>query len=245
MIHVSEVIRGWLGWCPDRMTALRSGTFKAEYPVSSIPLGEGGFTIQDVIIDYGSTGMSVPVFTIILAGTIAGLFAFMRYGFVGNLSSLGMLLLSIFILGVALRMIYWDIKKPDAITVRRLFSRPIVIAKETVTLIEVRKNIHHSRRWLFRGATAIFFVSVISLVLFREDSQFISRVMDRVSLPVFILYTLSIIVFFGMLFYHAHVRSHRAEVVAICTNNKKIVGLYVDDPGTISDMLSRWRMGAA
>jgi hypothetical protein len=245
---ISEVIRNWLGWCPNRMMASRSRTYKADYPVSSIPLGEGEHTIQDVIIDYGSTGMSIRLFTIILAGTIAGLFTVMRFGFMGIWSSGGILLLSIFILGVAVRMVYQDSKKasieltPDAITIRRPFSTA-VIAKDTITTIEIRKNVHHSRRWFILGATVIVVIGNLSYVLFREEFQYVSRIITRVSLPVFLMYSMSIIVFFGLMFYHGYIRSRNPRILAISTNNQKIVGLYVDDPEKMSEVISKWRAG--
>jgi hypothetical protein len=249
--RISEIIHGWLGWCPDRVIAPRSRIFRAGNPVSSIPLGERGYTMQDVIMDYGSTGMSIRLFTIILGGTIAGLFAIMRYGLFEIWSTLGILLLSVFILGVAVRMVYQDIKKaslgftPDAITIRRPLLGSVIIAKDTITTIEVRKNFHHSHRWLMLGATAILLISVISSILFSGDSQYISRLISHVSYTIFVMYYLAISVFFGLLFYHGYVRSRYSDILAICTNNKKIVGLYVDDPGKISDMLSKWRAGAA
>ena len=159
-------------------------------------------------------------------------------------------MLSIFILGVAVRMVYQDIKKatieftPDAITIRRPLFRPVIIAKDTITTIEVRENIHHSRRWLFRAAMVIFFAGIIPSILFSGNSLFISRIISRVSFNVFVVYYLAVIVFFGLLFYHQYIRSRYSHVLAIRTNTKKIVGLYVDDPGKISEMLSKWRAGA-
>ena len=245
--RISEAIHRWLGWCPDRMMAPHSRTLPAHNPVSSLLPGDRGYTMQDVIIDYGSTGMSIRLFTIILAGTITGLFAIMRYSLFESLSSLGILMLSVFILGVAVRMAYQDIKKatieftPDAITVWRSLSSPVILAKDAITTIGVRKNVHHSRRWLFRGAIVLFIVGVIPTILFSGQSQYVSRVISRISFAVFVVYYLAVIVFFGLLFYHAYIRSRYSDVLAICTNDKKIVGLYVDDPEKMSEMLSKWR----
>jgi len=251
MIHVSEVIRGWLGWCPDRMAVLRPGAFKADYPVSSIPLGGGGFTIKDVIMDYGSTGMSIPLFTIILVGTIMGLFAIMRYGLFERWSSLGILMLGIFILGVTVRMVHQDIKKatiectPSALTIRQPLVRQLVLTKDAITTLEVRENVQHSHRWFFRIAMAIFFLGVIPSILFSEHSLFISRLVSGVSFTAFVVYYLAVIIFFGLLFYHGYIRSRYTRVLAIRTNDKKIIGLFVDDPVKMYDALSKWRTGAA
>jgi hypothetical protein len=248
MTRVSEVIRSWFGWCPDRMMTPRSITFQECSPVSSVLSGDQGYTIQDVIMDYGSTGISIQLFTIILAGTIAGLFAIMRYNLFESWSSLGLLMLILFILGVALRMLHQDIKKAtvefaqDAIIIRRPLFRPVIIAKDAITTMEVLKNIHHSHRWLFRGATMIFLAMVIPTILSSGQSQFISGLISRVSFSIFVVFYLAVMVFFGFVFYHGYIRSRYPDVLAICTNNKKIVGLYVDDPGKISDMLSRWRV---
>lgn len=206
--------------------------------------------IQDVVIDYGSTGMSIRLFTIILGGTIAGLFAFMRYGLFKIWFTLGTLLLSVFILSVAVRMVYQDIKKasigftPEAITIRRPLLGSVIIAKDTITTIEVRKNIHHSHRWLMLGGTAFLFISVIFSILFSGDSQYISRLISHVSYTIFVMFYLAISVFFGLLFYHGYIRSRYTQVLAIRTNNKKIVGLFVDDPEKMYDVLSRWHTGA-
>jgi len=245
-MHVSEVIRGWLGWCPNRAMAPRSRMFRADNPVSSIPFGECGYTMQDVIMDYGSTGISIRLFVIILAGTIAGLFAVMRYGLFEIGSTLGILLISVFILVVAVQMIYQDIKKAsigftrDAITIRQPLFRPVTIVKDTISVIEVRKNIHHSHRWFFRGALLIVLAGIIPIIL----SVGQTLTLFRVSFTVFLGYYLAVIVFFGLMFYHGYIRSHYPDILAICTNDKKIVGLYVDDPGRMSEILSKWREGA-
>ncbi|MFA5222088.1 MAG: hypothetical protein WC391_07375 [Methanoregula sp.] len=248
--RISEVIHGWLGWCPDRMMATHSRTIRAANPVMSIPVGERGYTMQDVILDYGSTGMSIRLFTIILGGTIAGLFVIMRYNLFETWSSLGMLMLSVFILVVAVRMVHQDIKKaiieftPESITVWQPLSKSVIIPKDTITTIDVRKNIHHTHRWFFRGAMVIFFAGIIPSVLFGGNSLLIPRIISRISLSVFVVYYLAVIVFFGLLFYHGYIRSHYSQVLAISTNDKKIFGLYVEDPSNISEMLSKWRGGA-
>jgi hypothetical protein len=247
MIRVSEVIRGWFGWCPARMMAPHFIPFQESNPVSSVFSGERGYTMQDVIMDYGSTGISIQLFTIILAGTIAGLFAIMRYDLFESWSSPGLLILIVFILGVVLRMLHQDIKKatvefaPDAIIIRRPLFRPVIIAKGAITTMEVRKNFHHSHRWLSRGATMIVLAGIIPTILSSGQSLFISRLISRVSFSIFVVFCLAVVVFFGFVIYHGYIRSRYADVLAICTNNKKIIGLYVDDPGKISDMLSRWR----
>jgi hypothetical protein len=245
MTRISEIIHGWLGWCPDRMIAPRSGTLRAEHPVSSIPLSGGGHMMQDVIMDYGSTGLSIRLFTLIVVVMTTGLFAIMRYGLFERLSSAGILMLIILILVVAVRMAHQDIKKaiiectPDAITIRRPLFRTVTIAKDAITTIAVRENVHHSRRWLFRGAMVIFLACVIPSVLFSGGSLYVSRV----SFTVFVIFYLAVIVFFGLMFYHAYIRSRYPRVLAIFTNNKKIVGLYVDDPVKLSDMLSGLKAG--
>lgn len=245
-MRISEIVHGWLGWCPNRVMTPRSGIVLADNPVSSIPLGECRYAMQDVIMDYGSTGISIRLFVIILAGTIAGLFAIMRYGLFETWSALGILLLIVFILVVAVRMMYQDIKKagieltPDAITIRLPLSRPVTMGRDTISLIEVRKNIHHSHRWLFRGALLIVLAGIIPIILSGGQSLYFFRV----SFTVFLVYYLAVIVFFGLMFYHGYIRSHYPDILAICTNDKKIVGLYVDDPGRMSEILSKWREGA-
>ncbi len=248
--RVSDVVRGWLGWCPDSSTApVRK---KLAWPDTSISTRQTDVFLvkNDVIIDYGSTGMSIRLFTIILAGTIIGLFTIMRYGLFEIWSSLGILILSVFILGAALRMVYQDIKRacikfaPDAIIIRRSLSSPIILEKEAITTIEVRENIHHSQRWLFRGAIAIFFAGIIPSILFSGNSLLISRIISQVSFTVFMIYYLAVTVFFGLLFYHQHIRSCYPDVLAIHTNNKKIIGLYTNGPREMSDMLAEWQAGA-
>jgi len=244
--RVSDVIHDWLGWCPDSSTTpVRK---KLSWSDTSLSTRQTDVVLvkNDVVMDYGSTGISIPLFTIILGGTIAGLFAIMRFGLFETWSSLGLILLSIFILGAAVQMVYQDIKKaiieftPDTITVRRHLLRPVIIAKDTITTFGVRKNVHYICRWLFRGAMVIFFVGVIPPVLFSGRSQYFSRIISRVSFTAFVVFYLIVAVFFGLLFYHEYIRSRFTHVLAISTNNKKVIGLYVDDPGKMSDMLSKW-----
>ena len=249
--RISEVIHQWLGWCPGRRMTLFRKEMTWQEMNSHILSAHGALVHDKVIVDSGSTGLSIRLFTLILAGTIAGLFAIVRYGLFETWSFIGLLILSIFILGVATWMAYQDIKKvsveftPDAIAIKRPLFGPLIIAKDAITTIGVRKNIHHSHRWLFRGAMAIFLVGVIPTILFSGHALFISRIISRVSFMVFVGYYLAVIVFLWLLFYHGYIRSRYSQLLAIDTNNKKIVALYVDDPGTISDVLSRWRTGAA
>ena len=206
--------------------------------------------MQDVIMDYGSTGMSISFFTLILAGIITGLFATMQYGLFESWSYAGILMLIFFILIIAVQMGHQDIKKasidctPDTITIRRPLFRTVTIAKDSISSIEVRENIHHSHRWLFRGAMLIFLAGVIPSVLFSGHSQYVFRMISRISYSAVVAFYLAVIVFFGLLFYHAYIRSSYSRMVAIFTRDKKIVGLYVDDPETVSDMLSKWQAGA-
>jgi len=251
--RVSEVIRGWLGWCPDRMTAPHFRIHPPGNPVASIPVSEGeyAYATRDVIMDYGSTGMSIPLFTIILSGTIVGLFAIMRYGLFERWSSLGITAFGIFILVIAVRMIYQDIKKatiectPSALTIWQPLVRQLVLTKDAITTLEVRENVQHSHRWFFRIAMAIFFLGVIPSILFSEHSLFISHLVSGVSFTAFVVYYLAVIIFFGLLFYHGYIRSRYTRVLAIRTNDKKIIGLFVDDPVKMYDALSKWRTGAA
>lgn len=250
-MHLADTFRRYLGWCPAAMPAPRFRMPWTDYPVSSLPSGGSGYTVHDVVLDYGTTGISIRLFTVILAGTIAGLFALMRSGISGTWASLGISVISMFILGVAVRVFYQDIRKatvrftPDAITVRRLLFLPVIIPKDTITTIEVRKNIHHMHRWLFRGAMVIVLVSVIPFILSSGQSQYVSRLISRVSFFVFVMYQIAVIVFFTLLFYHGYIRSGHSHILAICTNDQKIVGLYVDNPGEMSGMLSQWRAGVA
>jgi len=248
--HVSEVIRGWLGWCPDRMTVSRLRKIQEKNPFSMELSGGRGYAVKDVIMDYGSTGISIPLFTIIIAGTIAGLFAFMRYGLFENWSVYGLLVLILFILGAGLRMLHQDIKKatvevaPGAIIIRRPFFRPVIIQKDTITTMGVRKNIHHSHRWLFRVATIIFLIGIIPLILSSGYFQYLSREIYGISFVLFVAYQLAVAIFFMLVFYHGYIRSRYPEILAICTDNKKIAGLFVEDPKKMSDILSTWRTGA-
>ncbi len=247
--RISEIVRGYLGWCPGRMIAPHSRIFQQDNLVSSTLSEDRGYTMQEVILDYGSTGMSIPVFTLIIGGTLAGLFAIMRYGLFETWSSLGILMMSVFMPVIAVRMFYRDIKKtsveftPDTIIFRRPLSGLVIIAKDAITAIEVRKNIHHTHRWLSLGATVFVIVGVIPTILFSGESQYTLRIISRVPYTVFVVYYLAVIMFFGFLFYHGYIRSRYSHVLAISTNDKKIVGLYVDDPGRISETLSKWRAG--
>jgi len=248
--RISEVIHQWLGWCPGRRMTLFRKEMTWQEMNSHILSAHGALVHDKVIVDSGSTGLSIRLFTLILAGTIAGLFAIVRYGLFETWSSIGLLVLSVFILGVALWMVYQDIKKvsveftPDIITIQWPLFKPVTIAKDAIISIGVRKNIHHSHRWLFRGAMAIFLVGVIPTILFSGHSLFISWIISRISFTVFVGYYLAVIVFIGLLFYHGCIRSRYSQLLAIGTNNKKIVTLYIDDPATMSEVLSEWRKGA-
>jgi hypothetical protein len=248
--RISEIVRGYLGWCPHNSVApVRKKLLWSDTSTSALQIENDVQVRKDLIVDYGSTGLSIPLFTIIFAGTIAGLFAIMTYDLFENWSSFGLLIMSIFILGAAVRMVYQDIKKaiieftPDAITVRLPLFRPVLIPKDAITTLEVQKNIHYSHRWLFRGAMVLFFLGIVPSILFSGHTQYVSRMISRVSFTVFVVYYLAVIVFFALVFYHGYIRSRYSHVLAICTNRNKIIGLYVDDPEEMSDKLSKWHQG--
>ncbi len=248
--RISEIIREYLGWCPYSSVApVRKKLMWSDMRTSALQMENDVQVRKDMIVDYGSIGLSIPLFTIIFAGTIAGLFSIMTYDLFENWSSVGLLIMSIFILGAAVRMVYQDIKKaiiefsPNAITVRLPLFWPVLIPKDAITTLDVRKNIHHSHRWLFRGATVLFFISIVPSILFSGHSQYVSRMISRVSFTIFFVYYLAVIVFFALVFYHGYIRSRYSHVLAIYTKSNKIIGLYVDDPEEMSDKLSKWHQG--
>src|SRR5512145_1354774 len=163
MTRVSEVIRGWLGWCPYRpgYSARESIQFPALATPSDARQEEGVlYKNSRMIIDCGSTAVSLPFFAGILIGAL-GIIAFLWLVVRQGLFPVSGALFLVLIFAVAVFSVLRDLSQegmvvtPTALTILRPFNRPFVIPVETIESVQYKENRLPVPLW-FQKITALF-----------------------------------------------------------------------------------------
>ncbi len=237
IFRFSEAIRKWAGWCPNINAApVRERTSTFEMRSSAVP-GNTPHLNGKGIVDYGSTGISIPLFILSVAGVVVA-FHILR---LAN-SLIAGILLSVFILAVAAIELYHDRNGntveviPDSILVRRPLFKPLVIARDAIVKIEVRKNKLPVPLSVF--AAVILAIIIFSVFrIYNELILFDQGVNDALTSLVSTSLYLSIVIFFICTFHRSYVRSRYPRLLAITTRTKKIIAVYVDDPYSVQRAL--------
>ncbi|MDD1720364.1 MAG: hypothetical protein LUQ25_09920 [Methanoregulaceae archaeon] len=246
-MHLAEVFRRYLGWCPDR------GMIRARE--QSLPCGEmnspamqaGDVYMEDgVIVDYGTTGISFRFFTGLLIGAIGVIFLFIWIIPVAMLfrSITGILFPSL-ILSYAIVQFFQDRKKSvlwitrDALAIRRFLRRPVIIPRDTIATVEVRDNVPplpvRVQKILFLLVVPVFAAGALY-------GRYLELVSGEIGYSSFLLYLgfyLCIVLFFLVIFHHSGIRSSFSRILVVTTTAKKLAGIYGGDPEKIAGMLGR------
>ncbi len=230
MIKIAEVIRRRMGWCPNMNLASGREQTRTSEKSFLTASGNAPHVQRKGVVDYGSTGISGPLFLVAIVGVVVA-FSILRLvnSFIAGI------LLSIFLLTVAAIMFYLDRNgntvdvTPDAIFIHRPLFKPHVIAKDAILKTEVRNNILRVPLSVF--AAVILVIIVFSTVrIYNELLPFAHDVtLGPVSLGWVALY-LSIVIFSVCILHRSYVRSRYPQVIAITTKTSKIIAMYVDEP---------------
>lgn len=233
----AETIRRYVGWCPNTEVASgRKRTKTYEMSFSTTPDNTPHLQRKG-IVDYGSTGFSIPLFIVLIAGVVVA-FHILRLvnSFIADI------LLSVFMLAVAAIVFYQDRNKnsvditPDAIFIHRPLFKPLVIAKDAIVKIEVRNN--KLPVPLSVLAVVILAIIVYSTVrIYNELFPFDHGVNVGLASLVSIAIHLSIVILFVCIFHRSYVRSRYPQLIAITAKPRKIIAMYVDDPYSIAGAL--------
>ncbi len=227
----SEAIRKWAGWCPNHktFTPVRGTGRYADASVSGTPDREV-HAMSGVIVDYGRTGISIPLFIALNAGfavLIVGLIVVFR------LWEWGSLLLMALVPAYSAMELYRTQRRDrieatrDTITIRRPPFPPIVIPKDAVVKAEVRKNELPVPSWLLIAALAMFLLSAAGGIYGGMDNPASVR----------FIFGCAAVIFFPAIFYRAYTRTRYPQVLTLTTATKKIAAIYTDDPEGAARML--------
>ena len=134
-VTLVETIQQYLGWCPNqRIIPVRKEPNWQEMN-SHILLTPGAYVNDEVIVDYRSTGISLPFFIGILTGII-GIAVFLRLIVQTGFLPLAGILFCGLILSVVIDIVYQDLKKArleitqDMLIIRRSLHQPVIIRKD-------------------------------------------------------------------------------------------------------------------
>lgn len=244
-MHISEVIRGWLGWCPDQGIApfRKDSCHWPKMNSHTLPT-PGAYVNDEVIVDYGKTGISLPYFIgamIAIIGIIAFLLLLVRLAF---LPLAGILFCGL-ILSVVIDMVYQDLKKAsleitqDTLIIRRSLHWPVVIRKETIATAEVRYNVPPVPLWLQKILILIVIPASSAGIIFGEYLQLVSGEITSSSFFVHLGFDISIILFFLAIYYHSRIRLYYPSVLVITTNTKKLAVIYGKNAEEIAKILEQ------
>lgn len=240
VMKFAEVIRRRMGWCPNmNMASGREQMRTSEKSFLTTP--DNVLHLQRKgIVDYGSTGIPFPLFLLAIVGVVVA-FSILRLvnPFIARI------LLSIFVLAVAVITFYLDRNgntvniTRDAIFIHRPLFNPRVIAKDAILKTEVRNNKLPVPLSVF--AAVILVIIVYSTVrIYNELLPFVHGVsLGLVSLSWVVLY-FSIVIFSICIFHRSYARSRYPQVIAITTNTRKIIAMYVDDPHSFAETLEAY-----
>lgn len=122
------------------------------------------------------------------------------------------------------------------IMIKRPLSKSVMIEKEDVTQISVKKNKDHSMRWFFR----LLFIAFISLYL-AETIMMDLEVLER-SAPEYpelstFLIQLSLATLFLVQYYNGELVTSYQRVINITTRSNLNLKLYIDEPEEILRIL--------
>ena len=244
--RVSEVIRGWLGWCPDRCNIPLSKETPWREVNSNTLTTECAYVNTELIVDYGATGISLPFFIgAVFAGVIGIVAVLTIIPVVSPVSGGRYPLVRTHPLG---RYRYFlsryeerlPLKLPrDALIIRRSLHRPVVIQKDTIASVEVRHNVPTVPLWLQKVLILLVIPASSVAIIYGEYLEMLSGEIESSSFLLRIGYHTSIVLFFLVIYYHSYIRSYYSTILVITTNTKKLAGIYGKNPEEIAKLLEK------
>lgn len=244
-MHLVDALREYLGWCPDhRMAQVRKHTPWNETEFDPLPT-EGTYVNDGVIVDYGRTGISIPVFIGVVIGVIGALvistlfLPFATFRVVSGILMCGLLL------PVVIVILYRDLKRTrleinqDALMIRRALYQPVVISKDEIATMEIRNTKPPVPVWLQAGLS-LFLIPVSSAyILSREYLQFVSGEISSSLFFAYLGFYLSIVLLFLVSYYRSSIRSHFTRHLFIKTGTGNVAAIYTGNPEEMAGMLGR------
>lgn len=245
-MHLVEILRGYLGWCPNshRMSPVRKHASWDGLEFIPLPIGDT-YGNDGVVVDYGRTGMSLPVFIGMVTGVIGivVIFSFILPFATFRVTS-GILMCGLLFPAVVV-ILYRDLRRAkleitrDALVIRRAFYRPVVIRKNEIATMEIRNTKPPVPIWL-QAVLSLFLIPFSSAyILFREYVQFASGEITSSSFFTFLGFYLCIVLLFLVSYYCSRIRSRYPRHLFISTGTRKVAAIYAGNPEEVAGMLVR------
>jgi len=229
LTRFSETIRRWAGWCPNRAAATPcEGTDRYLALRSPGTRESDAWCVEGLLVESGIIKpriLHLIALTAGLAVIIACLFVLLQTGPGPVVMVMAFAFALVVLAGDSARA---EVSADrEAVTIRRPFSLPLVIPKDTIVKAEVKENKLPMPYCLFAAATAVILASSARNVLIGLANMASPR----------IIIGLIVGITFSLLFYRTHIRRRYQEVLALTTAAGKSVVIYADDPERIAEML--------
>lgn len=200
---------------------------------------------DEIIIDYGATGISPPFFIGILIGVLGIIVFFTRVIPVASLFFAGRLLFCGLFSVIAFIILFRDMKKDtleitqNALIIHRVLHRAVVLRKDTIATVEIRHNTPPFPLWLQKVLIFLVIPASSAGVIYGEYLQLVSGEITSSSFFVHLGFNISIVMFFLTIYYHSRVRSYYPSVLVISTTTKKLAGIYGENMDEIRRRLGK------
>ncbi|MFA5002249.1 MAG: hypothetical protein WC502_04640 [Methanolinea sp.] len=245
-MHFVNALKEYLGWCPNghRMAPVRKHTPWDGFEFNPLPT-EDTFMNDGILIDYGRTGISMPVFIGLVAGAIcivvifSLILPFATYRVASGILMCGLLLpVVLVILARDLRGARLEITR-DTLVIRRPLSWPVVIQKEEIESVEIRDYRPPMPTWL-QGILFLFLIPVSTIyILSNVYMQFVSGEIASSSFITSLGFYLCIVLLFLVSYYRFRIRSRYPHYLFITTGTRKVAAIYTKNPEEMAGMLLR------
>lgn len=245
-MHFIDACRKYLGWCPNshRMAPVTNRTPWDVFEFNPLPR-QDTYTNDGILIDYGMTGISIPVFIGLVAGAIcivvifSLILPFATFRVTSGILMCGLLLpIVLVILARDIRGARLEITR-DTLVIRRALSLPVVIQKEEIESVEIRDYRLPMPTWL----QAILFLVLIPVstayILSYEYVQFVSGETTSSSFITFLGFYLCLVLLFLVSYYRSHIRSRYPHYLFMTTETRKVAAIYTRNPEEMAGMLGK------
>jgi hypothetical protein len=245
LTRIAEIIHEWMGWCPDRCTIPVRKEIPWREVNSNTLTTECGYVNDELIVDYGATGISLPFFIGAVFAGVIGIVAVLTIILVVSPFRVAGILWCGLILSVAIVIFYRDMKKAtleitrDALIIRRSLHRPVVIQKDTIASVEVRHNVPTVPLWLQKVLVLLVIPASSVAIIYGEYLEMLSGEIESSSFFLRLGFHTSIVLFFLAIYYHSYIRSYYSTILVITTNTKKLAGIYGKNPEEIAKLLGQ------
>jgi len=244
-MHLSETLRHYLGWCPDR-SMIPAGNGAPWSKTGSNRQFPGDAWVNDeVIVDYGSTGITLRFFLGALIGVIGIMVVFSVLISFATVRVISALLMGGLVLPIAIAILYRDLKTAtleitnNTLVIRRVLHRTVVIPKDEIALVEVRENVPPIPVRLHMILMVVVILASSVVILSGEFPQIASGGISSSSFFQYLGFYPSIVLFFLAGYSRSHIRSRFPEFLAVTTTTGKLAGIYRENPEEIAELLRR------